>query len=60
MGGTGCITGVANLYPKACLAIYDQYQGGALEQAQKLQGKLAIAELGFGDGGINGTKWVCR
>jgi len=23
-----------------------------------LQGILALAETGFGDGGINGTKWV--
>lgn len=58
MGGTGCITGVANLYPKVCLAIYDEYIAGNFEEAQRLQIQLGIAELGFGDGGINGTKWV--
>ncbi|KAK4539615.1 hypothetical protein LTR36_010498 [Oleoguttula mirabilis] len=58
VGGTGCITGVGNLYPKACLAIYDLYLEGHVEKAQKLQYQLAVSELGFGDGGINGTKWV--
>lgn len=31
---------------------------GRLQEAQKLQCTLAVSELGFGDGGINGTKWV--
>lgn len=56
--GTGCITGVGNLYPRACVKIYDLYRAGELEAAQKLQYTLAVSELGFGDGGINGTKWV--
>ncbi|TKA48021.1 hypothetical protein B0A54_01512 [Friedmanniomyces endolithicus] len=30
----------------------------ALSEAQKLQYTLAVCELGFGEGGINGTKWV--
>ncbi|KAI6862586.1 aldolase [Hortaea werneckii] len=58
VGGTGCVTGVGNLYPKVCLAIYDLYLAGDVEMAQKLQYKLGTAELGFGDGGINGTKWI--
>lgn len=58
VGGTGCITGVANLFPRACIEIYDMWQAGRLEEAQKLQYTLSVAELGFGDGGINGTKWV--
>lgn len=58
VGGTGCVTGVGNLYPQLCLAVYEQYVTGNLKEAQRLQGKLALAELGFGDGGINGTKWV--
>lgn len=58
VGGTGCITGVGNLYPRSCVKIYDLYRAGELEAAQKLQYTLAVSELGFGDGGINGTKWV--
>jgi 4-hydroxy-2-oxoglutarate aldolase len=58
VGGTGCITGVGNLYPRSCVEIYDRYLAGDLEGAQKLQYTLAVTELGFADGGINGTKWV--
>ncbi|CCG82020.1 Dihydrodipicolinate synthetase family protein [Taphrina deformans PYCC 5710] len=58
VGGTGCVTGVGNLYPLLCLAVYNEYTKGNYDEAQRLQGKLALAELGFGDGGINGTKWV--
>ncbi|KAG9253000.1 uncharacterized protein F5Z01DRAFT_170655 [Emericellopsis atlantica] len=58
VGGTGVITGVANLYPKACLQIYDLWKKGDLQGAQAAQLELAKAEWGFGKGGINGTKWV--
>lgn len=58
VGGTGCITGVGNLYPRSCVEIYEQYRSGKIEEAQKLQYTLAVSELGFGEGGINGTKWV--
>lgn len=58
VGGTGVITGVANLCPKACMQIYDLYQAGKLKEAEQAQLKLAEAEWGFGKGGINGTKWV--
>jgi 4-hydroxy-2-oxoglutarate aldolase len=58
VGGTGCITGVGNLYPRACVELYELYKAGKLEEAQKLQYTLGVSELGFGDGGINGTKWV--
>lgn len=40
------------------MQIYDLYKAGKFEAAQKLQYTLAVSELGFGDGGINGTKWV--
>lgn len=38
--------------------MYDLYRVGKVAEASRLQGTLAIAEVGFGDGGINGTKWV--
>ena len=38
--------------------MYDLYMAGKIEAAQKLQYTLSVSELGFGDGGINGTKWV--
>lgn len=49
---------MANLYPRTCVAIFDQYKAGNFEEAQRLQFELGNMELGFGDGGINGTKWV--
>ncbi|KAF2737835.1 aldolase [Polyplosphaeria fusca] len=58
VGGTGCITGVANLYPKACVEMYNLYQAGKHAEASALQIKLSVTEWGFGKGGINGTKWV--
>ncbi|KAF2154479.1 aldolase [Myriangium duriaei CBS 260.36] len=58
VGGTGCITGVANLYPKTCVQLYDLYVAGKFEEASALQVKLSVMEWGFAKGGINGTKWV--
>lgn len=58
VGSTGTITGVANLYPKYCINIYDLYTQGKTKEAEAAQIKLASMEWGFGKGGINGTKWV--
>ncbi|KAK7426474.1 hypothetical protein QQZ08_007069 [Neonectria magnoliae] len=58
VGSTGVITGVANLYPKVCMQIYDLYKAGKVKEAEAAQLKLAQMEWGFAKGGINGTKWV--
>ncbi|RAO71755.1 uncharacterized protein BHQ10_007767 [Talaromyces amestolkiae] len=58
VGGTGCVTGMANLYPKTCIEIFNLYVAGKIAEAEELQIKLASVEWGFGKGGINGTKWV--
>ncbi|CAM1502716.1 Fc.00g074920.m01.CDS01 [Cosmosporella sp. VM-42] len=58
VGSTGVITGVANLYPKACMQIYDLYTAGRLKEAEAAQLRLAQMEWGFAQGGINGTKWI--
>ncbi|KAF4121908.1 4-hydroxy-2-oxoglutarate aldolase [Geosmithia morbida] len=58
VGGQGVITGVANLYPKACMQIFDLYNAGKTTEAEAAQLELAKMEWGFGKGGINGTKWV--
>lgn len=58
VGGTGVITGVANLYPKVCMQIYDLFKAGKTKEAEAVQLKLAQMEWGFGKGGINGTKWI--
>ncbi|KAM5346301.1 hypothetical protein ACJ41O_009306 [Fusarium nematophilum] len=58
VGSTGVITGVANLFPKFCVQIYDLYTSGKTKEAERAQLQLAEMEWGFGKGGINGTKWV--
>ncbi|KAJ9136908.1 Dihydrodipicolinate synthetase [Pleurostoma richardsiae] len=58
VGSTGTITGVANLYPKVCIEIFNLYQTGKLKEAEAAQIRLAKMEWGFGKGGINGTKWI--
>ncbi|TDZ18925.1 putative 4-hydroxy-2-oxoglutarate aldolase [Colletotrichum orbiculare MAFF 240422] len=58
VGSTGTITGVANLYPKYCVRIFDLYGAGKVQEAAAAQLKLAQMEWAFGKGGINGTKWV--
>ncbi|THY10704.1 dihydrodipicolinate synthetase [Aureobasidium pullulans] len=58
VGSTGTITGVANLYPKYCIKIYDLWIQGKTKEAEAAQLELAKMEWGFAKGGINGTKWV--
>ncbi|KAG9957832.1 aldolase, partial [Aureobasidium melanogenum] len=58
VGATGTITGVANLYPKYCIEVYDLWTQGKTNEAEKAQLELAKMEWGFAKGGINGTKWV--
>ncbi|KAH0490195.1 hypothetical protein TgHK011_001675 [Trichoderma gracile] len=58
VGGTGAITGIANLYPKTCIRIHDLFVAGKVKEATALQLELAKMEWGFAKGGINGTKWV--
>lgn len=40
------------------MQIYDLYKEGKLKEAEQAQLELAKAEWGFGQGGINGTKWI--
>ncbi|KAK5943517.1 hypothetical protein PMZ80_004525 [Knufia obscura] len=58
VGSVGCITGIANLYPKTCIRIFDLQRKSQFEEATSLQKELAKMEWGFAKGGINGTKWV--
>jgi hypothetical protein len=40
------------------MQIYDLYMEGKSKEAELVQLELAKAEWGFGQGGINGTKWI--
>ncbi|RDL33017.1 Uncharacterized protein BP5553_08456 [Venustampulla echinocandica] len=58
VGGIGTITGLANVYPKACIELFELSIGEKHKEAEKAQLDLATVEWGFAKGGINGTKWV--
>jgi len=58
VGGTGTITGLANIYPRTCIDLYNLSIGSDRKAAEKAQIELAAVEWGFAKGGINGTKWV--
>jgi dihydrodipicolinate synthase/N-acetylneuraminate lyase len=43
-GGSGCVTGVANIFPKSVAKLYNLYQEGKIQDAVKFQGVLAHGE----------------
>ncbi|KAF3810820.1 putative 4-hydroxy-2-oxoglutarate aldolase [Colletotrichum gloeosporioides] len=47
-GGSGCVTGMGNIFPGSTSAVYDLWAAGKLEEAQKLQFDVANAE------------WACK
>ncbi|KAH8168394.1 dihydrodipicolinate synthetase family protein [Sarocladium implicatum] len=47
-GGSGCVTGLGNVFPGSTSAIYDLYVAGKNEQAKQLQYDVANAE------------WACK
>ncbi|KPI45182.1 putative 4-hydroxy-2-oxoglutarate aldolase, mitochondrial [Cyphellophora attinorum] len=55
-GGSGIITGLGNIAPKACVKVYDLYAEGKVEEAQKMQAIVARGDWGVIAGGISGTK----
>lgn len=57
-GGQGCITGLANSYPRTCGELYNLFVNGKREAAEALQLEPATAERESAKGGINGIKWL--
>ena len=55
-GGSGIITGLGNVVPRACVKVYDLYAQGKVEEAQKLQAVVARGDWGVIAGGVAGTK----
>jgi dihydrodipicolinate synthase/N-acetylneuraminate lyase len=55
-GGSGCVTGIGNVYPKSVSKLYALYQEGKIEEAVKLQGLVAHAEKAC-KAGIAATKY---
>jgi 4-hydroxy-2-oxoglutarate aldolase len=55
-GGSGIITGLGNVVPRACVKVYDLYAEGKVDEAQKLQAVVARGDWGVIAGGVAGTK----
>lgn len=47
-GGVGCVTGLANVFPRSTARIFDLWKAGKIEEAKKLQQNVANAE------------WACK
>jgi len=55
-GGSGIITGLGNVVPKACVAVFNLYAEGKVAEAQKMQAIVSRGDWGVIAGGITGTK----
>jgi len=55
-GGSGIITGLGNVTPKACVKVFELYAQGKVDEAQKMQAVVARGDWGVIAGGITGTK----
>lgn len=55
-GGSGIITGVGNIIPKACVKVYNLYAQGKIQEAQKMQAVVARGDWSVILGGVTGTK----
>jgi 4-hydroxy-2-oxoglutarate aldolase len=55
-GGSGIIGGFANIAPKACVKLMQQFEAGNLKEARKLQAVIARGDWAAIQGGIIGTK----
>lgn len=55
-GGSGIITGLGNITPKACVRVYDLYKAGKVQEAQRIQAIVARGDWGVIAGGVSGTR----
>ncbi|KAH8682895.1 hypothetical protein BGZ60DRAFT_443488 [Tricladium varicosporioides] len=49
-GGSGCVTGIGNVFPKSVSKLYSLYEQGEVSEAVKLQGLVAQAEKACKEG----------
>ncbi|KAM5350968.1 hypothetical protein ACJ41O_003691 [Fusarium nematophilum] len=47
-GGSGCVTGMGNIFPRSTSGVYDLWKEGKIDEARKLQDVVAHAE------------WACK
>ncbi|KAL4987947.1 hypothetical protein BDW68DRAFT_197033 [Aspergillus falconensis] len=56
-GGSGCVTGIGNVFPKCVAQLYTLWKEGKVQEATKLQGLVAQAEKACKEG-IAPTKFA--
>lgn len=56
VGGSGIITGLGNVTPKACVKVFELYKAGKVEEAQRIQAIVARGDWAVISGGVVGTK----
>ncbi|KAE8382747.1 hypothetical protein BDV26DRAFT_288304 [Aspergillus bertholletiae] len=56
-GGSGCVTGIGNVFPKSVARLYTLWKNGEVQEAMKLQGLVAQAEKACKEG-IAPTKFA--
>ncbi|OJJ06017.1 hypothetical protein ASPVEDRAFT_140083 [Aspergillus versicolor CBS 583.65] len=56
-GGSGCVTGIGNVFPKSVAKLYSLWKEGKTQEATKLQGLVAQAEKACKEG-IAPTKFA--
>ncbi|KAI3075480.1 hypothetical protein CBS147353_5204 [Aspergillus niger] len=56
-GGSGCVTGIANVFPKSTAKLFSLWKAGQIEEARKLQGLISQAEKACKEG-IAPTKFA--
>lgn len=55
-GGSGIVTGLGNVAPKACVKVFELWAAGKVEEAQQVQAVVARGDWAAIAGGIVGTK----
>ncbi|KAK9895426.1 aldolase [Cystobasidium minutum MCA 4210] len=58
VGATGAITGAGNVAPKLLQRLFKLQRDGKAQEAQELQGKLAVGEALLGAGGVAAHKYL--
>lgn len=58
VGSSGAIVGAANVFPRACVNVYNLFVEGKQEEAKKAQAKLALADWSLTKRAIPGFKAI--
>ncbi|KAF8862707.1 aldolase [Acephala macrosclerotiorum] len=60
VGSSGAIVGAANVFPRACVQVYNLFVEGKQEEARKAQAKLALADWSLTKRAIPGFKAILQ